>query len=228
MSDVLVTRGTLGVSDSTIAINRVGSSDYNTATAISGQVCINTVDIRDEVRNIVNPPITKEQCNMKMIDELSGGKFVEKVFIDPKGEVKFRDKFMVAIKTVQVFEKNRTVKVTFVDNTSTVATAQEGDDFSLEYGIAICMWKKYVGDKECIKMIQYGVKKYEDQKKAEELAQKEKEELAALSEKAKRRELAAKENARRARVREMADAIILAETELKKIEIESKTEIHLK
>lgn len=81
------------------------------------------------------------------------------------------------IKDVEIYDK--TVLVTFADNTKTVAVLDSEDTFSLEQGISICITKKLLGENGGSvynKLIKRALKVKKDNEKAAEKAEKAKEE----------------------------------------------------
>jgi len=105
------------------------------------------------------------------------------------------------ISDVQIVVEDKVIVVTFNDGTSEKAVLCDGDTFSLEQGISICLAKKLLsyqtgghGSREYNKIIKRGMKVYNDKLKAEAEKKRKEEE-----EKARRERIAAKKYAKRLR-----------------------------
>lgn len=91
---------------------------------------------------------------------------------DNKKENKDMEKSFVVTK-VDVYN-NRAVKLTFSDGTFTKAVCSDGDTFSLDVGITICMIKKMMGSSSAYNKAMKDIHKLmERNKKAEEKAREE-------------------------------------------------------
>ena len=83
----------------------------------------------------------------------------------------FDTKLISAIEDIQVFN-DRVVMVKFVDGTTEKAVLDDSDTFSIEQGISICITKKILsaltkgnGGSVYNKLVEYGLKAYEEVKK---------------------------------------------------------------
>ncbi len=118
------------------------------------------------------------------------------------------------IKDLEIIVPNKVIRVTFNDNTFEKAVCHDEDVFNLEIGISICILKKVFGSSQYHKLIRNAIKSYDDKCKKireDELknkaieAKREKNHMRKLARKLKKE----KEN-REARIREQAEAIVLA------------------
>lgn len=123
---------------------------------------------------------------------------------------------MPNIKSVDVYNNN-TVKIVFANGDVQSATAQNGDEFSFETGVMICLMKEMLGKESSQilgKLIDYSAKIFNDAEKAKEKAALEAaERLAAQQRKKERmdRRWAKKRAAEKeARIQEMTEAIVRA------------------
>lgn len=105
------------------------------------------------------------------------------------------------VSDVQIIVDDKVIVVTFDDGTSEKAVLCDGDTFSLEQGISICLAKKLLSDKtgghgsrEYNKIIKRGMKVYSNKLKAEAEAKRKEEE-----EKSRRERIATKKDAKRKR-----------------------------
>ena len=110
------------------------------------------------------------------------------VHVDEDG---FATPIMSKITDVKVV-KDRVTIVTFADGTQEKAVCAEGDTFSIENGITICLMKKMLAD-SCIEgtgtsiynnLIRYAMKKVGTAKKKEEEAKKQEKEVKAARKRA--------------------------------------------
>lgn len=129
---------------------------------------------------------------------------------------------MSNIKSVEVYNEN-TMKITFANGDVQTATAQNGDEFSFETGVMICLMKEMLGKEASQilgKLIDYSAKVFNDAEKAKERsAQEEAERLAAKKrqkERMDRRWAKKHAQARESRIQEMAEAIVRANGVLEK------------
>ena len=127
---------------------------------------------------------------------------------------------MPDIKSVEVYNDN-TIKITFANGDVQTATAQNGDEFSFETGTMICLMKEMLGREGSQilgKLIDYSTKIFNDAERAKQKAALEAAERLAAQKRQKERmnrrweQKRAKE--KEARIQEMAEAIIRANSVL--------------
>lgn len=123
---------------------------------------------------------------------------------------------MPNIESVEVYNSN-TVKITFTNGDVQTATAQDGDEFSFDTGVMICLMKEMLGKESSQilgKLIDYSAKVFNDAEKAKEkTALEEAERLAAQrrqKERSDRRWAKKRAKAKEARIQEMTEAIVRA------------------
>lgn len=123
---------------------------------------------------------------------------------------------MPNIESVEVYNNN-TVKITFANGDVQTATAQNGDEFSFETGVMICLMKELLGKESSQilgKLIDYSAKIFNDAEKTKEKAALEAAERLAVQHRKKermdRRWAKKRAKEREARIQEMAEAIIRA------------------
>ena len=108
---------------------------------------------------------------------------------------------------------NKTVVMTFSDNTKTVAALDSEDTFSLEQGISICITKKLLGENGGAiynKLIKRALKVKKQNEAAVAKQEKEKEEAKQRKAKALERHQKKQAKKRESRISEMAEAYIRA------------------
>ena len=133
----------------------------------------------------------------------------------------------VNIMDVEILIPNKVVRVTFNDGTFEKAVCHEEDIFSLDTAIGICIAKHYCGgSSKYNNLINKGIKFYNSKLKAEEDARIEQKRIEAKrkkyqEKKAKRLERKAKED-RDARIKEHAEAIVLAHEMMNTISIDKE------
>lgn len=120
-----------------------------------------------------------------------------------------------AIKDIEIIVPNKVIKVIFNDDTFEKAVCHDEDTFDLEVGISICILKKVFGSSQYHKLIRNIIKFYNDKcKKIKEDELKNKA-IKAKIEKKRIKKLARKvkkeKEAREARIKEQAEAMLLAE-----------------
>ena len=123
---------------------------------------------------------------------------------------------MSNIESVEVYNGN-TVKMTFANGNVQTATAQNGDEFSFDTGVMICLMKELLGRESSQilgKLIDYSAKIFNDAEKAKDRAALEAAEKLAAQKRQKervdRRWDKKREKAREARIQEMTEAMIRA------------------
>lgn len=109
-------------------------------------------------------------------------------------------------------------KMTFTDGSVVTATAREGDSFSPETGMMVCIMKYIFGDQKYNNMFRKWIKKDKQRKeekvKAEEKAKKEKEIKKRQAEKERRRRIARAERAKEREIEIQKEAYLRAMKEL--------------
>lgn len=123
---------------------------------------------------------------------------------------------MSNIEKVEVYNDN-TIKITFANGDVQTATAQNGDTFSFETGVMICLMKEMLGKEPSQilgKLIDYSAKIFNDAEKAKEkTALEEAERLAAQKrqkERMDRRWAKKRAKDKENRIQEMTEAIVRA------------------
>ena len=154
-----------------------GASIYSNTLTIgsnwSDAVSIKMEDLAEAVDKLTKTPEVPTETATKL--DFGGGKIFVKQYKD--GFYKSERLLMDDIKDVTVH--NKTVIVTFTDNTKTVAVLDKEDTFSLEQGISICITKKLLGENGSSiynKLIKRALKVKKQNEKAAEKAKKAKEE----------------------------------------------------
>jgi hypothetical protein len=135
---------------------------------------------------------------------------------------KIGDKYIIPnIKRVEVYN-NSTIKITFDNGDVQTATAQNGDEFSFETGVMICLTKEMLGKESSQilgKLIDYAAKIFNDAEKAKQKTAMEEAERLAIQQRQRARQEKrwAKKlaKARENRIQEMAEAIARANEILK-------------
>ena len=167
---------------STGTTSNINWADYKTSTigTINDRyVCKDDFDTK--MNELTRKPEVRPDTTTKL--DTKNGKIYVKHYKD--GFFKSERAIMSDIKDVEVYDK--TVIVTFVDNTKTVAVLDMEDEFNLEQGISICITKKLLGENGSSiynKLIKKAFKVKEQNEKAAEKAKKTK------AEEKQRRELA--------------------------------------
>lgn len=123
---------------------------------------------------------------------------------------------MSNIKSVEVYNGN-TVKIVFVNGNVQTATAQNGDEFSFETGVMICLMKEMLGRESSQilgKLIDYAAKIFNDAEKMKEKTALEAAERLAVQQRKKermdRRWAKKRAQEREVRIQEMTEAIVRA------------------
>lgn len=155
---------------------------YGKAVDTSVYAKVYTVnEIEKKVNELTKTPEVRLDTTTKL--DTKNGKIYVKHYKD--GFFKSERCIISDIKDVEVY--NKTVLVTFADNTKTVAVLDKEDEFNLEQGISICITKKLLGENGSSiynKLIKRAFKVKEQNDKAAEKAKK------AKAEEKQRRELA--------------------------------------
>ena len=151
-------------------------------------VSIEMKDLKDAVDKLTKTPEVHPDTITKL--DIKNGKIAVKHYKD--GFFESERTIMPDIKDVKVH--NKTVLVTFADNTQTVAVLDKEDEFNLEQGISICITKKLLGEnggsvynkliKRAFKVKKQNEKTAEKAKKAKE-KEKQRKELALARHKKK-------------------------------------------
>lgn len=186
------------------------------------------LDFKADVKPIDSVTVTLEEdvtndfcdfCRAKLAEEVDGSRVQA---IDDDLNLVYIDKTNKPIASTVVMPdiinvsnpNDKTVFVEFSDGTKEVAHLNEGDVFSLETGILICITKKLLADMNIMttgssaynKIIKYAMTKVDATKKAREaLLKKRKEEnmkIASIKQEARR----AENKKREERIREMTEA----------------------
>ena len=130
--------------------------------------------LEKKVENLTKTPDVRPDTTTKL--DIQNGKIKVKHYKD--GFFDSERTVMPDIKDVTVYN-NKTVIVTFTDNTKTVAVLDSEDKFNLEQGISICITKKLLGkDGSAVynKLINRAFKIKKQNEKAAEKTEKAKEE----------------------------------------------------
>ena len=213
--------------DENVKIESVAIFDLETGKKIMDLVpCKTTPELQETVS--VEETVTFEEdltndfcefCRAKLKEEIDGSRVQA---IDDDLHLVYLDKANNPIASTAVMPdiinvsnpNKETVFVEFSDGTKEVAHLNDGDEFSLETGILICVTKKLLSDLNIMttgssaynKIIKYAMTKIDATKKArEEFLKKRKEEnlkLASIKQEIKR----AENKKREERIREMAEA----------------------
>lgn len=195
-----VSAGTLNVSNiaDSYAYTYAGATDNISNTLTVGTwndtVSIKLEDLAEAVDKLTKTPEVRSDTITKL--DIKNGKISVKYYKD--GFFKSERQLIADIKDVTI--RNKTVIVTFVDDTKTVAVLDKEDTFSLEQGISICITKKLLGEngssiynkliKRALKVKKQNEKTAERDKKAKEKEKQRKELVLARHKKkmAKKRE----------------------------------------
>ena len=213
--------------DENVKIESVALFDLETGKKIMDLVpCKTTPELQETVT--VEETVTFEEdltndfcefCRAKLKEEIDGSRVQA---IDDDLHLVYLDKANNPIASTAVMPdiinvsnpNKETVFVEFSDGTKEVAHLNEGDVFSLETGILICITKKLLADMDIMttgssaynKIIKYAMTKVDATKKAREaLLKKRKEEnmkIASIKQEARR----AENKKREERIREMSEA----------------------
>ena len=150
----------------------------------------------------------------------TNGKNIAAIYYE-NGRATGTKNLMPNIEKVEVYNEN-TIKITFANGDVQTATAQNGDEFSFETGVMICLMKEMLGKEASQilgKLIDYSAKVFNDAEKAKERkATEEAERLAAQKrqkERMDRRWAKKRAKERETRIREMTEAIVRANGVLK-------------
>ena len=148
-------------------------SNMSIAYGTQGYVDSELEALKKSVDKLTKTPEVRPDTTTKL--DIKNGKISVKHYKD--GFLKSERTIMPDIKDVKVH--NKTVLVTFADNTQTVAVLDNEDQFNLEQGISICITKKLLGqDGSSVynKLIKRAFRVKKDNEKAVEAAEKAKEE----------------------------------------------------
>ena len=166
----------------------VGTSIKGTIGTWNDTVSIKVEDLAEAVDKLTKTPEVRSDTITKL--DIKNGKISVKYYKD--GFFKSERQLIADIKDVTI--RNKTVIVTFVDDTKTVAVLDKEDTFSLEQGISICITKKLLGEngssiynkliKRALKVKKQNEKTAERDKKAKE-KEKQRKELALARHKKK-------------------------------------------
>lgn len=119
------------------------------------------------------------------------------------------------ITNVEILVPNKVIKVTFSDNTFEKSVCDEVDNFDLSIGISICILKHLYGRTKYYKKVKDAIKLYTNNCKKLEEDKLKAEAYAAKRERIKNKKLAKKakleEELRANRIKEQAEAILLAQ-----------------
>lgn len=134
------------------------------------------VTMGERRNNNINIVDNKKNKDMKNLVEFAFGKIIS-TFIKNGNEMVNRSIIMPDISKVKIIDtdKNKVIIVFFTDETSEKAVLSNGDTYSLEQGISICITKKLISDKTCgqgsavyNKIIRHALKIIDDEKKETE------------------------------------------------------------
>lgn len=171
--------------------------------------CLTTTDITLNIGDT-----EKEETKVTGCTIIGDGKDLVFGYLGEDGNVKYFKKIMPNI--INVSKPNdETVFVEFADGTKEVAhvNVKEGDTFSMETGVLICVFKKFLsltdsveisGSSAYNKIMKYAMTKVDAKKKKREEETKKVKEIIAQINQAERR---IKNDKREDRINEMAEAI---------------------
>lgn len=134
------------------------------------------VTMEERKNNNINIVDNKENKETKNLVEFAFGKIIS-TSIKNGNEMVSRSIIMPDISKVKIIDtdKNKVIIVFFTDGTSEKAVLSNGDTYSLEQGISICITKKIISDKTCgqgsavyNKIIRHALKIIDDEKKETE------------------------------------------------------------
>lgn len=197
----------------TTAVNN--SSYYTLSDSISTSYSITTnvatksevQELKTKLDNITKKPeVPVEQRTALKVEN---NQVIAKIYKD--GFFKNNKYLMPAIKSVEAFNKN-TVKITFVNGHTQIASVQGDDPYFFEDGILRCIVKEMIGEEGTAllaKLLKYATKVYDDGIKAEEKRKTEKAAKEAARENRWKRQQRRKARKQKARIEEISDAICL-------------------
>ena len=147
--------------------NTLTVGTYNDSTSIEMK------DLKEAVDKLTKTPEAPITTTTKL--DVKNGSIFVRHFKD--GFFKSERHIISDIKDVKIH--NKTVIVTFADNTQTVAVLDKDDEFNFEQGISICITKKLLGENGGSiynKLVKRALKVKKQNEKAAEKAKKAKEE----------------------------------------------------
>ena len=205
-------------------MNNTTSLDWSNTLASAATICINTYASEERVQKLekyVNEKFSEPEVRLDQRTALdTKGKSITALYYE-NGRKTGSKSLMSNIEKVEVYNNN-TIKITFANGNVQTATAQNGDEFSFETGVMICLMKEMIGKESSQilgKLIDYSAKVFNDAEKAKErIAQEEAERLAVQKrqkERMDRRWAKKRAKDRENRIQEMAEAIVRAK-EIKK------------
>jgi hypothetical protein len=188
--------------DSVVATKGTISSNYSTS-----------VLTQSEVENIVNEVIDKKTPEVRPDTVTKLDVKHDKIYVKHYKDGFFKNERYLIPDITDVKVHNKTVLVTFADNTSTVAVLDNEDKFNLEQGISICITKKLLGESGSSiynKLIKRAFKVIKNNEKAAAKKEKDKIENEKRKAAALKRHQKKQAKKREARIEEMAEAYIRA------------------
>ena len=126
-----------------------------------------------------------------------------------KGKIKENTMKQFNIVDYKVYN-NKVVIVKFEDGTEEKATCMDGDNFDLETGVGVCVFKHLMGSSEYAKTIRTAMKQINAVDKAKEEKKQLDEMIAKKRENARRKKDKTRENRRQRRIADMKEAYLAA------------------
>ena len=196
-------------------IVNVGYTDASTSYCSAISMCATTDEVQS-IKDYIDEKLAEPEVRLDQRTALDTRfKHIDAIYYE-NGRKTGSKELMSNIKSVDVYNDN-TVKIVFANGDVQTATAQNGDKFSFETGVMICLMKEMLGKEPSQilgKLIDYAAKIFNDAEKTREKTALEAAERLAVQQRNKERmdRRWAKKRAREkeARIQEMAEAIVRA------------------
>lgn len=182
----------------------------------SATTCSNYAITRASMESYIDEKLAEPEVRLDQRTALDTScKRIKAIYYD-NGRMVGEKELLSNIQSVEVYNGN-TVKIVFVNGNVQTATAQDGDEFSFETGVMICLMKEMLGKESSQilgKLIDYAAKIFNNAERAKEKASLEAAERLVVQHRKKermdRRWAKKRAKERDARIQEMTEAIVRA------------------